>query len=301
MYRLGNLSPRQALTVMKSSCMLDREEYVEQGYFFQVLSERLPKNVALQDLLGQIRDEVLATTKLPFAIDFLLAELNHSGVVSTAMARIAHYFTPFQTYIMQEAESEHGRFDIRIAVDVLRQEAEYRAGEATPVGIFLYQFETLSRNRLKYDAGLKAIAHDPCFDEDWKNWILRVRHDIGIVDFADMVYVASAHYVQQQNRRHGEYVSRHTILFGEKEGRIALANRNKDPLYFFSALQRHLGYPTVPRPKPQVDVGDMIPQMARRLERLEARLKLLEEEQRHDAIDLTKFYGNPLQRPQGGD
>ena len=38
------------------------------------------------------------------------------------------------------------------------------------------------------------------------------------------------------------------MLFGEKEGRIAMANRRKDPLYLFSALQRHLGYPSVPRP-----------------------------------------------------
>ena len=33
------------------------------------------------------------------------------------------------------------------------------------------------------------------------------------------------------------------MLFGEKEGKIAWANRKKDPLYLFAALQRHLGYP----------------------------------------------------------
>ena len=42
--------------------MLDREEYVEQAYFFRVLGERLPENVPLQDLLAQVRDETLATT-----------------------------------------------------------------------------------------------------------------------------------------------------------------------------------------------------------------------------------------------
>jgi hypothetical protein len=271
--------------------MLDQEEYIEQAYFFRVLGDRLPKNIALQDLLGQIRDEVLATTKLPFAVDFLLSELNHSGVVSTAMATIGHYFTPFQTYIMHEAERDQGRFDIRIAVDVLRQEAEYRAAEPTKVGLFLYQFETLCRNRLRYDRGLQAIAGDTAFDATWHDWIMGVRHKIGIVDFADMVYVASEHYVEQQRRRGADPPSDPVILFGEKEGRIALANRNKDPLYLFSALQRHLGYPTVPRPKPRQDAGDLIPQLARRLERLETRLKLMEEEQRHEAIDLTKFYG----------
>ena len=281
--------------------MLDREEYIEQAYFFRVLGDRLPKNVALQDLLGQIRDEVLATTKLPFAIDFLLAELNHSGVVSTAMSTIGHYFTPFQTYIMQEAESEQGRFDIRIAVDVLRQEAEYRSAEPTKVGIFLYQLETLCRNRLRYDYGLQAIARDPAFDADWHDWIMGFRHKIGIVDLADMVYVTSEHYVEQQRRRQADPSSQQTILFGEKEGRIALANRHKDPLYLFSALQRHLGYPPVPRPKPRQEAGDLIPQLARRLERLEIRLKLMEEEQRHEAIDLTKFYGRTSgQQGSGG-
>ena len=38
-------------------------------------------------------------------------------------------------------------------------------------------------------------------------------------------------------------------LFGEKEGKIARANRGRDPLYLFSALQRQLGYPEVPRPR----------------------------------------------------
>lgn len=280
--------------------MLDREEYIEQAYFFRVLGDRLPKNIALQDLLGQIRDEVLATTKLPFAIDFLLAELNHSGVVSTAMSTIGHYFTPFQTYVMQEAEREQGRFDVRIAVDVLRQEAEYRAGEPTKIGLFFYQFETLCRNRLRYDFGLQAISRDTSYDADWRDWVLGVRHKIGIVDFADMVYVASEHYVENQRRRGTDQPSHAVILFGEKEGRIALANRGKDPLYLFSALQRHLGYPAVPRPKPRQDAGDLIPQLARRLERLETRLKLMEEEQRHEAIDLTKYYGKTTERPSGG-
>ena len=48
--------------------MLDHEEYVEQAYFFRVLGERADNNIPMQDLLGTIRDEVLATTNLPLAI-----------------------------------------------------------------------------------------------------------------------------------------------------------------------------------------------------------------------------------------
>ena len=72
-------------------------------------------------------------------------------------------------------------------------------------------------------------------------------------------------------------------------GKIALANRGKEPLYLFAALQRHLGYPTVPRPRPLDDQAQLLPQILRRLERIETRIKLLEEEQQ-GGIDITKFY-----------
>ena len=107
--------------------LLDREEYVEQAHFFRTLGERLPKNQPLQDLLGQVREEVLATTKLPMAIDFLWGELRHCGEMASAMAKLDHYFTPFQTYVIAEAEDERGRFDMRVAIEILRFEAEYRS------------------------------------------------------------------------------------------------------------------------------------------------------------------------------
>ncbi len=86
------------------------------------------------------------------------------------------------------------------------------------------------------------------------------------------------------------------ILFGEREGRIALANRKKDPLYLFSSLNRQLGYPEPPRVKPADKDQPQLPQLARRLEQLETRLKIMEEEQR-GGIDLSKFY----QRPPGAN
>ena len=86
------------------------------------------------------------------------------------------------------------------------------------------------------------------------------------------------------------------ILFGEKEGRIAWANRGKDPLFFFAALQRQLGYPAIPRVK-SVDRDAPSPALlARRLERLEMRVKLLEEEGR-GGIDLTRFDPKNFTRP----
>ena len=82
------------------------------------------------------------------------------------------------------------------------------------------------------------------------------------------------------------------FLFGEKEGRIALANRRKDPVYLFGAMQRHLGYPPVPRPVRVTEDRDTIPQLLRRIERLESRLKLMEQEQKQE-LDISKFYEKP--------
>jgi hypothetical protein len=82
------------------------------------------------------------------------------------------------------------------------------------------------------------------------------------------------------------------ILFGEREGRIALANRHKDPLFLFSSLQRQLGYPAVPKLKPADKDQALLPQLARRLEQLETRLKIMEEEQR-GGLDLSQFYERP--------
>jgi hypothetical protein len=277
---------------------LDREEYVEQAYLFRAMLERLPDGIPLQDSLYQIRQEILATTKLPMAIDFMLGELRHTGLMSLAMRRLAHYFHPFQTYLVEEAEADRGRFDMRIALQLLHAEADYRAQGGTRQGLFAFQFETLCRNRLRYDSGLLAISQDPQYDEDWQKWILTVRRQMGLVDFADLIYVRSEHFLTRMRQR-GESLPDvpHTVLFGEKEGKIAFANRQRDPLYLFAALQRHLGYPTVPRPKIAEDPGETLTGLARRMDRAELRIKFLEEEQK-GGIDLRKLYGPaPLELP----
>jgi hypothetical protein len=277
--------------------MLEREEYVEQAYLFRMLGERLPDNFPLQELLEQIHHELLATTKLPMAVDFMLAELRHRGVMSSAMRRLPHYFTAYQTYIIQAAEDDRGRFDMRVAIEILRHEAAYLGERPTPEGLFMYQFETLSRNRLRYDRGLDAMSVDPMYNNDWREWIQTVQRQIGIVDFADMIYVRSAEYLRRRTHPGAPPpVAEKPLLFGEKEGKIAWANRQKDPMYLFAALQRHLGYPSAPRLKRPDDTREQIPLLLRRLERLEMRIKLLEEESR-EGIDITKFYAQDGKPP----
>ena len=107
------------------------------------------------------------------------------------------------------------------------------------------------------------MADDPFYDEDWQNYIVTLRARLGDVDFADLIYVRSSYFVSERRRLNPEYVPKFPVLFGEKEGKIARANRGRDPLYLFSALQRQLGYPEVPRP--------------RRPDEAEARIALLEQ------------------------
>jgi len=273
--------------------MLSREEYVEQVYLFRTLRERMQQDMSTQDLLLATRQELLATTMLPFAVDFMCDELRLTGGFSTAMARLPHYFTAFQAYVVAEAEKAEGRFDFRIALEILQREAEYHAAGASVQGVFLYQFEALCRNRLGYDRGLEAVAADPIFDEAWREWILTVRRQIGLIDFCDMIYVRSELYRKTRGQ------CEKPVLFGEKEGRIALANRHKDPLYLFAALERHLGYPSVPRPRPEDTQRHLLPALQRKVERLETRLRLLEEELR-GGINLGRLYASDKQDKNRG-
>ena len=106
---------------------------------------------------------------------------------------------------------------------------------------------------------------------------------VGLIDFADMIFVRSEHY----RRRETDPVK--PVLIGEREGKIALANRRKDPAFLFSALARHLGYPSVPRPKVGEDDRKVVFMLRRQVERLETRIKLLEEEIR-GGINLSRFF-----------
>lgn len=277
---------------MASAAILDREEYIEQAYFFRVLRERLGHNLAMQEVLERVHEEILSTTRLPLAIQFLATELKHSGLLSSGFQRLPHYFTAFQAFVIRQTEQESQRITIDTGLLALEREAEYRAGGPRPAGLFVYQFEVLSRNRLGYDAGLAAMTADPLYDAAWREYLDLVRRQLGAVDFGDFIYLRSELYVTEQRRREPDYEPPVAPLFGEKEGKIARANRGRDPLYLFAALQRQLGYPQVPRPQPPDDVSSRIVTLQARIREMEMRLKLVESELRGQ-VDLTQFLGKP--------
>ncbi len=276
---------------MPSAAVLDREEYIEQAYFFRILRERLADNMAAQEVLEHVHQEILATTRLPYAIQFLATEIKHTGLLSSGFARLGHYFTPFQTFVIRGTEEEARRFNIETGLFILEREAQYRAGPLTASGLFIYQFEVISRSRLGYDEGLTGMAGDPFYDDDWRAYVDLVRRQVGLVDFADLVYLRSEYYLEEQRRNDPGYQPPLPPLFGPKEGKIARAHRGKDPLYLFAALQRQLGYPEVPRPRPPDDLGSKLLTLQARVRELEMRLKLLETEARGQ-IDLSQF-GKP--------
>jgi hypothetical protein len=286
---------------MATAAVLDREEYIEQAYLFRALRERLGHNMAAQDILERLPEEILSTTRLPYAVQFLAGELKHSGLLSSGFAGLPHYFTVFQAFLMRQTEHEALRFSLETALLVLEREAGYRAEPPTPAGLFFYQFEVLSRNRLGYDEGLTALTADPLYDAAWREYMDLVRRQLGAVDFADLVYLRSEFYVREQRRRNAEYQPPRQPLFGEKEGKIARASRGRDPLFFFAALQRQLGYPEVPHPRPPDDLASRLVATRAKVRELEQRVQLLESEMRGQ-VDFSKF-GKPdiLSGPAGAD
>ena len=131
------------------------------------------------------------------------------------------------------------------------------------------------------------------FNADWRDWIGKIRQSLGAVEFSEMIYSRSEFRVQDVRRRNDnpDYQPTYAVLFGLHEGRIAKANQGRDPLYMFSALQRHLGYPKVPRIKPRAGTT-LDPALEQRLQQLEARLRILEAEQ-SGKLDLSEFYVKP--------
>src|SRR5436190_22381979 len=106
---------------MTSAPVLDREEYIEQAYFFRAFRERLSDNLPAQEVLERLHEEILATTRLPLAIQFLATELKHTGELASGFQRLGHYFTPFQAYVIGQAEKEGMRFPLPTALLILER------------------------------------------------------------------------------------------------------------------------------------------------------------------------------------
>jgi hypothetical protein len=136
------------------------------------------------------------------------------------------------------------------------------------------------------------MAADPLYTEDWQDYILTLRTRLGDVDFADLIFVRSEQFVRERLRLNPDFVPKFPVLFGEKEGKIARANRGRDPMYLFAALQRQLGYPAVPRPRRPDELEARVVLLEQRIALLENRLKIAESD-RDQNIDLSQVLVKP--------
>ncbi len=264
--------------------ILDVDEYIEQAYFFHAFRMRQQDGQPAQDILSRIHQELLAITRLQMAVQYMATELRHTGMLSTAVARMPHYFTPFQAFVLGKAEEEGKVFGMATALEILEHEATYRSQKPTPQGLFVYQFEVLCRNRLGYDDGLNAMMRDSFYSADWRDYLEMVRVNIGEIEFADLVFIRSEVYATEHRAREST-LELPPVLFGEKEGKIARVNRGRDPLFLFAALQRHLNYPKVPFIRKTENPLQQLPTILAKLRELEQRLKHLENEAR----DIGRF------------
>lgn len=269
--------------------VLDREEYVEQAYFFRIFRERIADNTPAQEVLRQVSQELLSSTRMPMAIEFLSTEIRHTGLLGTGFERLTHYFSPFQTFIVKQAEDERVRMTMETAILILEREAAYRAGTPSKPGLFVYQFETICRNRLSYFDGLTAMSQEAFYDTNWKAYLETIRKSIGIIDFSDLIFYRSETAITEAKRRNSQFVPQAPALFGEKEGRIAKASHGRDPLYFFAALQRQLNYPEVPRGKTRDENATKVEMMQAKIREMDARIRLLESETKGGPIDWSQF------------
>lgn len=276
---------------MSTATVLDREEYIEQAYLFRTVRERVANNQPAQEVFQRVGDELLSSTSLPYAVQFVATELKHTGLVASGFAKLPHYFTAFQAFVVKQAEDDKSRLPMPTAFLILEREAAYRAAAPTRPGLFVYQFEVIARNRLGYLDGLEALARDPFYDADWHAYFDTLRKRVGEVDFCDLVYLRSELHAAEQRRQSPAYVPARPPIFGEKEGKIAKASRGRDPLYLFAALQRQLGYPEVPRYNARDDATTKFEMLQAKVRELELRIKLAESELR-GGIDLSQF-GKP--------
>ncbi len=191
-----------------------------------------------------------------------------------------------------QAEHDTSRFAMEQALLVLEREAKFKAESPSLPALFVFQFEAIARNRLGYTQGLAAMSADPFYNEDWKDYILTLRTRLGDVDFADLIYVRSEQFLKERQQLNPDFAPKFPTLFGEKEGKIARANRGRDPMYLFSALQRQLGYPEVPRPKRPDELEARVLLLEQKIAQLENRLKVAESDVQQD-VDLAQVLVKP--------
>ena len=229
--------------------VLEREEYIEQVYFFRAVRERLVDGLPSQEILAQIGEELTVNNQA--AHRRLLSACRNEGNRrhGARHGRIAHYFTPFQAHVVSQAENESSRFPMEQALLVLEHEAKFKAEQPAWHRALRVSIRGARANRLGYNKGLAAMAADPLYTEDWQDYILTLRTRLGDVDFADLIFVRSEQFVQERRRNpNPEFQPKFPVLFGAKGGKSPGPTAAAIPCISLQPFSARLGYPEVPHP-----------------------------------------------------
>ena len=179
------------------------------------------------------------------------------------------------------------------ALLVLEREAKFKSEAPSLPALFVFQFEAIVANRLGYNKGLAGMAADPFYTEEWKDYILTLRTRLGDVDFADLIFVRSEQFVRERRRLNPDFIPKFPVLFGEKEGKIARANRGRDPDVPLRRTPAPAWLPRgPPHPPPRRARGPRARSSSRSIAQLENRLKIAESDI-HQDIDLSQVLVKP--------
>ena len=257
---------------MTTSVVLDRDEYVEQAYLFRAFRDRLADNLPAQDILTRVHEELLSSTRLPYAVQFLVAELKHSGLLASGFEKLPHYFTPFRR--LSSGKQKRNRALPMTTLCSSWSASALQSRDSNEAGLVHIPVRDDRRNRLGYLGGT-AASRDPLYDGEWRAFVSGSKpRQVGDMDFADLVYLRSELYVQEQ-RRESIVRTFTNALFGEKEGKIAKASAAaglhcicSPPSKGNSAIQ----VPRYTQRRRQIEMGEAREETTR----LETRLKLAE-------------------------
>ncbi len=191
--------------------VLDREEYIEQVVLLPRLPRARPRRHAgaggpRAGRRGDpLDDQAPAGHLVPGH-----ATSRATGLMAPAMARLGHYFTPFQTHVIGQAED--GREPVLDGPGPARSSSARRSSRPTArrrPGCSSTSSRPSRGTGSATRQGLDAMAADPFYDEDWRDYILALGARLGDVDFADLIYVRSAYFVTERRRKDPDFVPKY--------------------------------------------------------------------------------------------
>ena len=122
------------------------------------------------------------------------------------------------------------RFSMEQALLILEREAKYKSENPARRPVHFPVRVSVAKPAGLHPGTGAAMSADPLYTEDWRDYILMLQTRLGDVDFAKPHPSYYAHFVKERRKTNPEFEPKYPTLFGEREGKIARANRGRDPV-----------------------------------------------------------------------